>query len=877
MPVVLVLTVAWIAWPRDAEVEAPAGAHSLAPTPAQAGAATASPLVDQAPTGANRAGAERIDVTTATAFVVRGRAVRGVDTPAPAAKVQARAFAGTAAIGEPIHTEELTADGHGNFAWELPAPIALTFLEFRGAGERIRSHPETFALAAGDPPPPPFDLWVVPLTAVIRGRVLDQDDQPIAGARVGNSAREGVRTAADGTFEVFVEQKPSVRLYASARGFVELREDVVVDVATAAGTCELRLRTANRIHGRVTDPEQRPVAGATVRTFYTIYTDGSETDADGRFVLDNLDPSLASHSVFARKQGYVEGKAEVQATGPDVEQNLVLGYGVGVRGVVVGPDGKPVPAATVFLGFSPSAYDRLDAVSAADGSFEFPCVAAGEQTVNVERTGFAGKRVKVSVPPTPSPPVVVRIELEPGHFVGGRAVTANGKPAMGVSIAPRLDGDYLDGIRAKADDDGRFRLDGLPSRGLDLEFYGKGFLRKNHQVTTVDRDDLVVTLERHGRMAGTVVDGRTGKPIVDFRIRFGTPRLDQGESSSGGYSAEWVRGGKAFHDQGGVFHIDEGVQVGSVFALEASADGYGAAVDDHVVATLDPDPTKTVITLHPGVAIDGIVRERATSVPIAGAKVVAFHRGRPLQPHEPNDEVGRAISVSDARGCFRLQNVGTGEVLLSVSHPDWLPTTHGPITIGPDALVPVQEIALDDGVTLQVLLRAADGSPMANADLELLGRRVASPRQRTDASGIARFDRLDAGEYEVALIETVGTRSGWTFRRQVKIGGEDHSLEFVAKDGDATLVVYVDSTEPLPDDLQILVQGGGEQRGDPGSFHARSACLQPDRTEIRLLPAGELLVMVMAGGWNGSATATTIAGQSVEVRVAMTKWERGRR
>src|SRR6185436_21040367 len=103
--------------------------------------------------------------------------------------------------------------------------------------------------------------------------------------------------------------------------------------------------------------------------------------------------------------------------------------------------------------------------------------------------------------------------------------------------------------------------------------------------------------------------------------RFGQARLQPGEQATGGYSAEWVRGGKTFHDEHGVFWIDEEVRVGSVFALEASADGFGATVDDRVVVTAAPDPAQTVIALYPGIAIAGVVRDRRFGTPVAGARL----------------------------------------------------------------------------------------------------------------------------------------------------------------------------------------------------------------------------------------------------------------
>jgi RNA polymerase sigma factor (sigma-70 family) len=853
-----------------AAVAASAASRAVGTRDAEGAAATGKPVDDAA----------RVALPTTATFLVQGRAVRLRDAqPLPGARIHAQAFAGTEAKGTPVVDVHLAAGGDGAFRWPLEPPTAITCLHLVGEGERVSSWPQTFVVAPEDPPPPAFDLWIVPLEVVARGRVLDPQDRPIAGARVGRSWNDGMTprvaaTDAEGRFEVQVERSAEATLTASAHGFVQLRQQI----DTSRGDCEvaLHLRAANRIHGRVFDADHQPVAGATVRTFYTIYADGAETDADGRFVLDNLDPGLTSHSLFARKAGYVEGKAEVQASGPDVEQDLVLGRGVEVRGAVFGPHGRPVPAATVYLGSSPNAYDRLDAVTAGDGSFAFDCVAAGEQMLNVERRGLAGKRVKVQVPKAPAAPVVVRVDLDAGHFVGGTARDAGGKPLAEVSIAPRLLDEYVADVRGKTDADGRFRLEGLPAAGLSLEFYGKGLIRKQAPVEAVDRDDLAVLLEHAGSLAGTVVDGRTGRPIPQFRIRFGQPRLAAGESTCGGYSAQWLRGGKPFRDEHGVFRIDEELTIGAVFALEASADGYAASVDDHVVVAREPDPARTVIALYPGVAIRGVVRERDSGAPIAGAVLKAFASGRPLQPYEPNDDEGRPIATSDANGAFVLDNVGAGEIRIAVTHKDWLPATHGPIAVTPGGAVPLQEIRLARGATVTVDLRNADGVPMPDADLLLS---CSDSKQRTactDATGTARLEGVPPGDAELILTEAQGDVHVWTFRRPLHVEGEDLRVEWIAKDGDAALTVVLDAPSTLPEHLQILVMPKTPVPG--ATFRVRGATVQPGRTTIAWLPAGELHVLVMgAQDWGGSAFVTAVAGQTIEVHVPVQRVEPRRR
>jgi RNA polymerase sigma-70 factor (ECF subfamily) len=874
VPIVLLLggALVWMAQ-QPAAPAAPAapGAADAARAVAANRAAVSPDAHDAASTSRPVEDAARTALPTAATWVVQGRAVRGSDLPLPGASIRARAFRGTDAKGEPVLATHLVAGSDGRFAWPIEPPAATTTLELCGEGERVDALPETFVVAAGEPPPPAFDLWITPLEAVARGRVVDQGGGPIAGARVGRGWKGGVLTDDGGRFELFVARWAGTSLTAAAHGFVQQRTEI--DASRGECEVELRLRAAGRIHGRVIDPEHHPVAGATVRTFYTIYADGAETGADGAFVLDNLDPSLASHSLFARKDGWVEGKAEVKATGPDTAQDLVLERGVEVRGVVLGPRGRPVPAATVYLGSSPNAYDRMDAVTADDGAFVFACVPAGEQTLNVERRGLAGRRTKLRVPKAPAAPLVVRVDLDAGHFVGGVARDAEGNALAGVSLAPRLNDEYLE-LRARTGADGRFRLEGVPAAGLSLEFYGKGLLRKQVPVDAVDRDDLAVVLEHAGSLAGVVVDGRTGVPIPQFRIRFGQPRLGPGETTCGGYSAQWLRGGKAFRDEHGVFLVDDELTIGAVFALEASADGFAPTVDDHVLVARAPDPARTVIALYPGVAIRGVVRERDSGAPIAGAVLKAFASGRPLKPYEPNDDEGRPIATSDADGAFALDNVGAGEISIAVTHKDWLPATHGPIAVAPGAEVPPQDVRLAHGVAVTVDLRNADGSPLADAEVLLSGRDRAQRTARSDAGGTMHFDRVPAGDYELVLTEAAGAVHVWTFRRSLHVEHEDCRIEFVAKDGDAALAVVLDAGEPLPDGLQILVQ----PKAAGTAFRGRGAAVRPDRTTIAFLPAGELRVLVLGGGaWMGTAEVTAVAGKTIEVRVPMRRVEQRQR
>src|SRR5688500_2302058 len=83
--------------------------------------------------------------------------------------------------------------------------------------------------------------------------------------------------------------------------------------------------------------------------------------------------------------------------------------GVLLLGTVVDPAGTAIPGATVEL----LAGTRVAAkvVSAADGSFRFPDVAAGNYEIRVTLSGFRQAVMPVTVGSTPPAPLRIRLQI----------------------------------------------------------------------------------------------------------------------------------------------------------------------------------------------------------------------------------------------------------------------------------------------------------------------------------------------------------------------------------------------------------------------------------------------------------------------------------
>ncbi len=160
--IALVVVAAWL-------MHSPAGPLTpTAPQPEVEGALDAATLTagEAASTQARASGTDpaRTPVQDAeAAFVVRGRALRAMNTPYPLACLDAQRFVGGAAEGEPDLRAELSCDADGRFEWRLPAPTTVLCLHLSSALPHHVGWPTKVVVARGDPAPQDLEVYVAPL------------------------------------------------------------------------------------------------------------------------------------------------------------------------------------------------------------------------------------------------------------------------------------------------------------------------------------------------------------------------------------------------------------------------------------------------------------------------------------------------------------------------------------------------------------------------------------------------------------------------------------------------------------------------------------------------------------------------------------------
>ncbi|MGV3613966.1 MAG: carboxypeptidase regulatory-like domain-containing protein [Fimbriimonas sp.] len=366
--------------------------------------------------------------------------------------------------------------------------------------------------------------------ALITGKVTGPDGKPAASVPVGiygpahPQSGGWVQSSITGADGVYRHRVPAgdQYLYVMIQGgkgrnlSVKDGEKLTVDLQAPAPPQSLILQ------GRVLDPEGKPVPGAVVRAT-TIDSrahlrEEVETDAQGRFRIE-AGGDASGIRLDARKGDlYMAAPAEPAAKG-DTDLRTVRGGLAHLRGLVRGPDGKPVANAAVRLiewtGGTGSSVGEIK--TKADGTFEFAGLLPNRAySADVRATGLGRKYAEqVSLKRGD------RAEFPPFDLVkadqslGGRIVDEKGQPVAGVEVTA-----HSEEISVTTDAKGRFRLDGLPKGSVSVGAYkGNRFLNRSFEA---GRLDLELVLKPAGA-AGD--DDREDEPAV-IAVGAAAPELE---------------------------------------------------------------------------------------------------------------------------------------------------------------------------------------------------------------------------------------------------------------------------------------------------------------------------------------------------------------
>jgi protocatechuate 3,4-dioxygenase beta subunit len=379
---------------------------------------------------------------------------------------------------------------------------------------------------------------------VIAGKVLEsRGGRPILDATVraelsGGEPRMGMirmggeggenetATDAEGRYEIAGLAPGTWTVTASHPDWSEATASV--ELKEAPATADIRLGKGGSVGGTVL-AGGRPVAGAQVslsaagdsgmRPDAGMMGGGEQSalsDEGGRFRFERLNPGRYTLGASLRDQS--SAPAEAVVTGDDAQEvQLTLAEGALVRGVVTGLPENLLSGVTV------SAQGRdfwATTRTAAGGTFELAGVPEGVLTLRANAGDFLSGSRSASATVTIAPgqaEAAAEIVFEQGFRVEGR-VTRGGKPLPEAMVVAFPDGGNRRSASGRTDEAGNYALEGLEE--------GRYTFTANTQDgapirRTVDvAGDATVDLEAPpARLAGTVVEADSGRPLGDVGIR----------------------------------------------------------------------------------------------------------------------------------------------------------------------------------------------------------------------------------------------------------------------------------------------------------------------------------------------------------------------
>jgi len=601
---------------------------------------------------------------------------------------------------------------------------------------------------------------LLPGGIALTGRVVDRDAKPIAGARVtaseskpdgagarstmmnsltGDSGDDLVRTAADGTFSLRVQEGTyDVLVLASGYAPKSLRAQ---SVSASSKPLEVTLEPGVEITGRVTRAGT-PVEGVTIFTIGDEAGAPVQTGSDGAFRIADLAPG-ETMLAFRKSDAFIQFTRAITAPASNVEIELAAGGRVSGR-VIDKTTHEPVKAFEAGISlprggvFAPPA---MHAFAGDDGVFSIDGVPPGAQTLVVRAPGYMIARV----PDVKADSDAVEVALESGVRLSGHVTSgAAGSQPAGPQPAGPVAG-ALVRIEARAalsdhytltEPSGEYVLENVEPGETTIVFSRSGLLPAQKTVTLSGTTaEVDAQLTAGASITGVVVDAG-GAPVADARV-VATSAAESGFAQS------------TQTDGGGAFTID-GAAPGH-YAIQATKSGYADAVLHDVDITT---AGALRLVLNGGSVITGRVTGLTPSE----------LRSTSVQAFSPE---GSGSSAVDDRGEYRIDGAPAGTVRVSarcsLASTSMRNAPMKSVQVDPGATVHVD---FDFGSAITVNGRVTrGGAPVPGAMIAFYPKGAAQRSARTSADGGGRYEitGIDEGPYTVSVTDTEHAPYSTTF------------------------------------------------------------------------------------------------------------------
>jgi len=562
------------------------------------------------------------------------------------------------------------------------------------------------------------------------------------------------------------------------------------------------------ISGTAVDQHGAPVSGAVITVFnpsdqVVSFPELLETDVAGRYHITNLNPGTYRLSARVHSTFYTvmrSGRATITSVGP---QKLPQ------------HDVSATPHATVTLN------DR-------------------------EHRQGVQLRLNIAQPdPTLSRTINGTVANEQGESI------PNAEVYNGAGTREQL---------TVADDEGRFSFAYLKTEHVYIRYSAPEGRVKRMTIPPGENETIILVTELTPVIEGAVIDGATGKPIADYRIRTDYRNDDV---------FEW-RNQRVNHvtDPAGRFSFAAPYRYPAY--VDVYAPGYVPSTTRVETEADAQDGLKIELTKGPG--LTGVITG-PNGNPVADALVYA----RPIGPKRYRfpDPSNPFVAVSAGNGAYSLTLLDPDMTELEVSHLQFATTvTHIQLI---ESETVHQDVQLVRGAVLEGVLRVA-GEPVAEKKLYLRGHGPVGQGQKntvTDADGHFRFNGLLRGSWYTKIefedFDHVSAFRSAKFEERIEfnVTGEETIAKKVEFANWNTVVIgQLEGVDKVPDRLTVRFDLRRDQSNR--KFEADAVIYPGGSFRIEKIPPGEydVDVNVDQGEWSSRRHRERIhvyEGESVEM------------
>ncbi|MBN1899904.1 carboxypeptidase regulatory-like domain-containing protein, partial [Candidatus Sumerlaeota bacterium] len=395
----------------------------------------------------------------------------------------------------------------------------------------------------------------------------------------------------------------------------------------------------------------------------------------------------------------------------------------------------------------------------------------------------------------------------------------------------------------RSDQDGNFRIDNLAPRSYMVMAEKKPYPPLQNMNVQAPNENLELILESGGSIRGKVLDHKTKKPVESYKIFAEFTTIGPfGMGAMGGQRQ--LNRSKDINDPEGLFELS-GLKEGK-YSLKVRAGGYAEEVKKGIHVKNGEIVENIEIGLKTGSALEGRVVYGPDKSPVPGALVKkeddgSHIMGMDMSQFDFNPLEGNVIA--DDEGKFRFENLSSGLNALIAKKSGYLDGKKTVFVISGQDTKDVEIELLRGGIVTGRAVAHSSGEPVSRAEVTFSGQGFLADlmpfigkKTMTDSSGGFEFQTVPAGmqtlkvshdDYAMKMVENVNVEEGKT----VDVG--DVSL---TSGGGIAGVVLDASSKPVPRALLMA-------RGSSG-FHQQNTSHDGEYAFEELSPGSYMVQLI---------------------------------